>query len=147
VKRSFLTNHKMRNNLMIEEFEGILTDGIWLRLNIEDAVSSLQSLGVELTAQSVARFLIDDGYQGKLTLDKLLEVCEEYLQRYSDPFYGLGDINVDLNVLTEHRKNALFTAVTAKSELLKAHAAKIDAYVIAKGDEPMAIQSGSKLSR
>ena len=123
---------------MIEEFNGAMTKGIWLRLAIEDVVARMQSEWTELTAQNVAIEVIESGNQGTITSDELLEMCEEYLQRYSDPFYGLGDINVDLNVLTEHGKNALFTAVTAKSELLKAHAAKIDAYVIAKGGEPMA---------
>ena len=57
--------------------------------------------------------------------DELLEMCEEYLQRYSDPFHGLGDTSVNLRELTEHGRNALFAAVTARSNLLKAHAVEL----------------------
>ncbi len=121
---------------MIEEFGGMLTEGIWLRLVIEDVVARMQSEWKELTAQNVATEVIDGGNQGTITSDELLEMCEEYLQRYTDPFDGLGDTSDDLKVLTESGKNALFTAVTTKSKLLKEHAAKLEIYAKAKfGDK------------
>ena len=114
---------------MIEEFEGMLTDGIWMRLVIEDVVARMQFEWKEVNIQNVAKEVIDGGNQGTITSDELLEMCEEHLQRYSDPFYGLGDISVDPKVLTESGKNALFAAVADKSKRLKAHTAKLDAFV------------------
>ena len=114
---------------MIEEFGGMLTEGIWLRLVIEDVVARMQSEWKELTAQNVATEVIDGGNQGTITSDELLEMCEEYLQRFSDPFADLGGVPLELKALIEFDKNALFTAVTAKNELYKAHAIKLDAFL------------------
>ena len=116
---------------MIEEFEGMLTEGIWLRLVIEDVVARMQSEWKELTAQNVVKEVFDEGNQRSITSDELLEMCEEYLQRYSDPFHGLGDAKIDLRELTKQGRNTLFAAVTARSKLLKAHAAELDNYVMA----------------
>ena len=118
---------------MIEQFEGMLTSGIWLKLAIEEKVSEMQAEWKEITAQKVAMELTDEGnVPGSISAAKLLETCEDYLRRYNDPFDGLGDTNVDLEVLNESGKNALFTAVTAKSKLLKEHAAKLEVYAKAK---------------
>jgi len=115
---------------MIEQFEGMLTEGIWLRLAIEEKVIEMQAEWKEITAQNVAMALTDeDNVPGSISAAELLETCEDYLRRYNDPFDGLGDTNVDLEVLTESGKNTLFTAVTAKSNLYKAHAVELDAYV------------------
>ena len=101
----------------------------WMR-EIEHAVQVKQFEWEEVTVESVVRKLIDVyGVQGTPLSDDLLEMVEEFLQRYSDPFYGLGCASMNLRGLTESGKNALFTAVTAKSKLLKAHAAELDAYV------------------
>jgi hypothetical protein len=101
----------------------------WMR-EIEHAVQVKQFEWEEVTVESVVRKLIDVyGVQGTPLSDDLLEMVEEFLQRYSDPFYGLGCASMNLTGLTESGKNALFTAVTAKSKLLKAHAAELDAYV------------------
>jgi hypothetical protein len=101
----------------------------WMR-EIEHVVQVKQSEWEEVTVESVVRELSDVyGVQGTPLSDDLLEMVEGFLQRYSDPFYGLGDANMNLRGLTESGKNALFTAVTAKSKLLKAHAAELDAYV------------------
>jgi len=127
----------MRTNIMIQQFEGMLTEGIWLRLAIEEKISEMQAEWKEITAQNIAMELLEMGnVPGKTTSDELLETCEDHLRQYSDPFDGLGDINADFEVLTESGKHALFTAVTARSKLFKAHAAKLDAYAKAKfGDD------------
>ena len=100
----------------------------WMR-EVEHVVQVMQSEWEEVTVKSVVRELCDVyGVQGTPPSDELHEMCEYYLQRDTDPFDGLGDTSVDLKVLTESGKNGLFTAVTAKSKLLKEHAAKLDAY-------------------
>ena len=122
---------------MIEQFEGMLTSGIWLRLAIEEKVSEMQAEWKEITAQNVAMELTDEGnVPGSISAAELLETCEDYLRRYNDPFDGLGNTNVSPKVLTESGKNALFTAVTAKNKLLREHAAKLEVYAKAKfGDD------------
>ena len=98
----------------------------WMR-EIEHVVQVKQSEWEEVTVESVVRELIDVyGVKGTPASDDLLEMVEGFLQRYSDPFYGLGDTNMNLRGLTESGKNALLTAVTARSKLLKSHAAKLD---------------------
>jgi hypothetical protein len=101
----------------------------WVR-EIEHIVCVLQSTWEEVTVESLTREL-HDMYElsGTAKSEELLEMCEDYLERYNDPFDGLGYANMNLRGLTESGKNALFTAVTAKSKLLKAHAAELDAYV------------------
>ena len=114
---------------MIEEFDGMLTDGIWLRLAIEEKVKEMQAEWKEVTAQNIAMELTDmDCVPGPISSAELLETCEDYLRRFRDPYAELGFVPDDLKILTESGKNALFTAVTAKSKLLKEHAAKLDAY-------------------
>ncbi len=106
---------------------------IWWMHEIEYIVRVMQSSWEEITVKSVMRELQDVyGPSSILPSDELLEMCEDYLQRYNGPFNGLGDTNVDLEVLTESGKNALYTAVTAKSKLLKEHAAKLEVYAKAK---------------
>ena len=106
---------------------------MWWVHEIEYMVRVMQSSWEEITVESVARNMHDSyGEPGTSPSDELLEMIEECLLRYNDPFDGLGNIDVDLKVLTESGKNALFTAITAKSKLLKAHTAKLDAYVKAK---------------
>ncbi len=106
----------------------------WMR-EIEYIVCEMQSTWEEITAQSVAKELYDmynSCSSGSPPMDGLLEMCYDYLQRYRDPIDGLGDVPSDLKFLTESGKNALLKAVTAKSKLLKVHAAKLDAYAEAK---------------
>ena len=101
----------------------------WMR-EIEHVVQVKESQWEEVTVESVVRELIDVyGVQGTPLSDDLLEMVEGFLQRYSDPFDGLGDVPSDLKFLTESGKSALLKVVTAKSKLLKAHAAELDAYV------------------
>ena len=101
----------------------------WMR-EVEHVVQVMQSEWEEVTVESVVRELIDVyGVQGTPLSDDLLEMVEGFLQRYSDPFDGLGDVPSDLKFLTESGKSALLKAVTAKSKLLKAHAAELDAHV------------------
>ena len=110
---------------------------IWWMHEIEYIVRVMQSSWEEITSESVLRELQDVYGQSSTTSSyELLEMCEDYLQRYNGAFNGLGDTNVDLEDLTESGKNALFTAVTAKSKLLKEHAAKLEVYAKAKfGDD------------
>ena len=101
----------------------------WMR-EVEHVVQVKESQWEEVTVESVVRELIDVyGVQGTPLSDDLIEMVEGFLQRYSDPFYGLGDVEMSLWDLTESGKSAVFKAVTAKSKLLKAHAAELDAYV------------------
>ena len=99
----------------------------WMR-EIEHVVQVKQSEWKEVTVESVVRELSDVyGLKGTPLSDDLVEMCGNYLRRYNDPFEGLGE--VDLHVLTEVGKKALFTAVTAKRERLKLHAAELDAFL------------------
>ncbi len=102
----------------------------WMR-EVEHVVQVMQSEWEEVTVKSVVRELCDVyGVQGTPPSDELHEMCEYYLQRYTDPFDGLGNTNYfDPKVLTESGKSALLKAVTAKSELLKSHALELDAYL------------------
>jgi len=101
----------------------------WMR-EVEHVVQVMQSEWEEVTVKSVVRELCDVyGVQGTPPSDELHEMCEYYLQRFSDPFDGLGNTSVDPKVLTESGKSALLKAVTAKSELYKAHAIKLDAFL------------------
>ncbi len=89
----------------------------WMR-EVEYIVFEMQSSWRKITVESVVREL-HDLYEatGLGVSDDHPEMCDYYLQRYSDPFDGLGDTNVDPKVLTESGKSALISAVTAKSEL------------------------------
>ena len=101
----------------------------WMR-EVEHVVQVMQSEWEEITVKSVVRELCDVyGVQGTPPSDELHEMCEYYLQRFSDPFDGLGYADMDIWGVTEQGKNALFAAVTARSRLLKTHAATLDAYV------------------
>ena len=101
----------------------------WMR-EIEYIVFEMQSSWRKITVESVAREL-HDMYEasGLGVSDDLSEMCDYYLQRYSDPFEGLGDVPPDLKILTESGKCALLKAVTTKSNLLKSHAKTLDAYL------------------
>jgi len=103
---------------------------IWWMHEIAYIVRVMQSSWKEITVQSVAREL-HDMYDppGTTPSDELLEMCEYYLRRYSDPFDGLGSAPSDLKFLTESGKSALLKAVTVKSELLKSHVLELDAYL------------------
>ncbi len=117
----------MRNKVMIEEFEGMLTDGIWLRLAIEEVINEMQAEWKEVTAQNIAMELTDQGnVPGSISAAELLETCEDYLRRYNDPFAELGFVPKDLKFLTDSGKSALFKVLKDKSSLYKAHAAKLD---------------------
>ncbi len=97
---------------------------------IAQMVREMQSDWDEITVQSVAMELHNRyDLPGTKPSDELIKMCDDYLGLYSDPFAGLGDVPFDLKILTESGKSALLKAVTAKSKLLKAHAAELDAYV------------------
>jgi proline dehydrogenase len=97
---------------------------------VDYVVRQMQSDWEEITVESVARGVHNlYGEQGTPPSDELHEICEYYLQRYSNPFDGLGDVPSDLKVLTESGKSALLKAVTNKSSLLKSHAKTLDAYL------------------
>ena len=101
----------------------------WMR-EVEHAVQVMQSEWGNVTVESVVRDLHEVyGVQGTPPSDELHEICEYYLQRYNDPFDGLGNVLFDLKILTGSGKSALLKAVTTKSKLLKAHATELDAYV------------------
>ena len=105
---------------------------MWWMHEIAYMVRVMQSSWKKVTHQSVAMELHNfHDLPDTTPSDELLEMCEEYFQRYSDPFLGLGDTKIDLRVLTNQGRNALFSAVTARSKLLKAHAAELDAYIMA----------------
>jgi hypothetical protein len=128
-KRSLIIQQK-RKYFMIDYDDSEVS---WWMHEIEHTVREIQSSWDEITIQSVAMEIHNRYDQpGTTPSVELLEMCDDYLRRYNDPFAGLGDINVDLKILTESGKNALFTAVTAKSKLLKGHAAKLDVYIKAK---------------
>lgn len=101
----------------------------WWKHEVEYTVDVMQSEWKEITAQSVAREVYDMYHPNSPPLDELVELCEDYLRRYSDPFHGIGYADESLIGLTEAGKRALFTAVTNKGKLLKAHADKLDAYI------------------
>ena len=104
----------------------------WMR-EVERVVQVMQFNWKEVTVANVVRELSDVyGAQGTPPSDVLHEMCEYYLLRYSDPFDGLGNVPTNLKILTEFGKSALLKAVTAKSKLLKAHAAELDVYIKAK---------------
>ena len=109
----------------------------WMR-EVEHVVQVMQSEWEEVTVKSVVRELCDVyGLQGTPPSDELHEMCEYYLQRFSDPFDGLGYFPSDLKELTESGKSALLKAVTAKSKLLREHAANLDDYVKTKFGDNM----------
>jgi len=104
---------------------------IWRMHEIEYIVCAMQTDWEEITVESVARGVHNlYGEQGTPPSDELHEICDYYLQRYSNPFDGLGDVPSDLKVLTESGKSALLKAVTVNSELLKSHVLELDAYLV-----------------
>ena len=97
---------------------------------VEQIVYELQSSWEEVTIESLTKGLFDRyKLSGTAKSEELLEMCEDYLKRYNDPFDGLGDVHSDLKFLTESGKNAALKAITAKSKLLKSQASELDAYV------------------
>ena len=101
----------------------------WMR-EIEHVVQVKQSEWEEVTVESLTRELYDRyKLSGTAKSEELLEMCEDYLKRYNDPFDGLGAVNSDLKFLTESGKSALLKAVTAKRERLKLHTAELDAFL------------------
>ena len=114
---------------------------IWWMHEIEYIVRVMQSSWEEITPESVAREIHElyELYElrDRITSDDLLEMCDHYLQRYSDPFDGLGDVPFDLKILTESGKKALLTAVIAKSKLLKSHATRLDESIKARFGDNM----------
>jgi len=108
----------------------------WWMHEIEYIVRDLQFSWEEITVDRVMREL-DDLYElsGTELSDEVHEICEDYLQRFNDPFDGLGDVHGDLLPLTKSARNAMLKAVTAKSDLLKSHAAELDAFVEAEFGE------------
>jgi hypothetical protein len=90
---------------------------------VDYVVRQMQSDWEEITVESVARGVHNlYGKQDTAPSDQILEICDYYLQRYSDPFDGLGNVPTDLKILTESGKCALLKAVAAKSKLLKSRA-------------------------
>ena len=120
----------IEENEEIEEselFEGMLTDGIWQRLAIEEKVKEMQAEWKEITAQNVAKELTDQGSViDAFSAANLLQRCENYLRKYNDPFAGIGFVPKDLKFMTDSGKSALFKVLKDKSNLYKAHAAKLD---------------------
>ena len=113
-----------------EDFSGMLSDGIWLRLIIEDVIFLTGYDWNELTAHDIAKELLGSkNVPGSVTPDDLLKACEYYLNLYNNPHIDVGCLPNDIEALNESRKNDLFSALTAKSKLYKAHAAELDAYV------------------
>jgi hypothetical protein len=109
---------------MFDEYE------YWWDYEIEDSVTEMQYEWKEITARTVAMYFLAGYNQVNVPPSKdLLKACDNYLKRYTDPFDGLGDVPSDLKGITESDKNAALKAITAKSKLLKAHAAELDAYV------------------
>ena len=105
----------------------------WWDYEIEDTVTEMQNEWKEITVRTVAMEFLTGYNQVNVPPSKdLLEACDNYLKRYTDPFDGLGDVASDLKILTETGKSALLKAVTTKSKLYKAHAAELDAYVESK---------------
>ena len=103
---------------------------IWWMHEIEIAVFQMQNSWEEVTVESVARELhVLYELPGTTASEELFEMCDYYLQRYSNPFHGLGYLPPDLNFLTESGKSAVLKAVTVKSELLKSHVLELDAYL------------------
>jgi hypothetical protein len=101
----------------------------WMR-EVEQIVCELQSSWEEVTVESLTRELFDRyELSGTAKSEELLEICEDYLERYNDPFDGLGGVRSDPKGLTESGKNALLKAITAKSKLLKSQTSELDAYV------------------
>ena len=69
-----------------ESFGGMLSDGIWLRLIIEDMIFLMRDDWNELTAQDIARELLDpNNVPGSVTPDDLLKACEYYLNLITIP--------------------------------------------------------------
>jgi len=102
----------------------------WWMGEIVYIVSVMESSWREITVESVVRELHDMcEAAGMGVYNELPEMCDCYLQQYSNPFDGLGDVPSDLKILTESGKSDLLKAVTTKSKLYKAHAAELDAYV------------------
>jgi hypothetical protein len=102
----------------------------WWTREIEQIVCEMQSSWEEVTVEGLTRELFDRyELSGTAKSEEILEMCEDYLKRYSNPFDGLGNVPSDLKFLTESGKNAALKAVTAKSKLLKSHASELDAYI------------------
>jgi hypothetical protein len=109
----------------------------WMR-EIEHIVCELQFTWKEVTVESLTRELFDRyKLSGTAKSEELLEMCEDYLKRYNDPFDGLGDVHSDLKFLPESGKNAVLKAITAKSRLLKSQASELDAYAKNKFGDSM----------
>ena len=53
-------------------------------------------------------------------------------ESYNNSHIEVGCLPNDIEALNESRKNDLFSALTAKSKLYKAHAAELDVFVEAK---------------
>jgi hypothetical protein len=109
----------------------------WMR-EVEQIVCELQSSWEEVTVEGLTRELFDRyELSGTAKSEELLEMCEDYLKRYNDPFDGLGDVHSDLKYLDESGRNAALKAITAKSKLLKSQASELDAYVKDKFGDSM----------
>ena len=89
----------------------------WWDFEIEDTVAEMQKEWKEITVRTVAMEFLAGYNQENVTPSKdLLEACDNYLKRYTDPFDGLGYVPTDLKILTESGKSALCKAMTTKSK-------------------------------
>ena len=114
-----------------EHFSGMLSDGIWLRLIIEDVIIEMKYETLEeITALNVAKEVLTLGnLPGTISTGDLLEACDGYLDRYNDIFSGLGYVGYDFNDRNELGEYYLGMVLRTKSKLFKAHTTELDAYL------------------
>jgi hypothetical protein len=131
----FYLKNNMRKFVMIDNDNEEVR---WWMGEVEQIVCELQSSWKEVTVESLTRELFDRyELSGTAKSEELLEMCEDYLKRYNDPFDGLGNVPSALKFLTESGKNAALKAISAKSKLLKSQASELDAYIKDKFGDSM----------
>ena len=111
----------------MKEREEMIT---WWKLAIEMFVDEKQSEWPGISAENVAGEIYARYYSlGTPPFEELVGACDNYLQHYKDPDYCEGYLPFDHHDQPDISWNVICSDLNAKSSLLKAHAAKIEAYI------------------
>ena len=114
-----------------DDYEDLNSPEIWLKHIIGDVIKDMgEERNHELSAESLALevhvFLLRDKVPPNTATPKeLIKICDHYLRLKYDPTAEYGDYDID--ALTESARKSLANDMKAKSEVMKAGAAKLDA--------------------
>lgn len=103
---------------------------VWWKLAIEMIADEKRFKEPELNAHNLAGEVYARYYSlGTPPFEKLLEACDDYLERLNDPLTCPGFVPFDFNILSNTIMLDLSAVEIAKRTLLMAHIKKMGDYV------------------